>query len=49
MIKQKELVRNKKEEKDEDDLKASTIQKKTLDKGVVNVQPTAIDFSADAN
>lgn len=49
MIKQKELVRNKKEEKDEDDLKPSTIQNKQLDKNVAKVQPTAIDFSGDAN
>jgi hypothetical protein len=42
-------VRNKKEEKDEDDLKASTLQNKHLDKTLVNVQPTAIDFSADTN
>jgi len=43
------LVRNKKEEKDEDDLKASTLQSKYLDKNIVKIQPTAIDFSADTN
>jgi hypothetical protein len=47
--KQKELIRNKKEEKDEDDIKGSTIQNKYLDKTIKNVQPTAIDFSADTN
>lgn len=46
-IKEKELARNKKAEKDEDDLTSSIMQKKELDTSTKKVKPTALDFELD--
>lgn len=46
-VKEKELARNKKAEKDEDDLTSSVLHKKELDTSTKKVKPTALDFDLD--